>query len=176
MTPSCASDFSVGVFLDPRCKQGADSETNHRQWVGLSLKSSDVQRELWVWEKLPPKTGIEAVQIVCFDEWAHWSLSLQRNSAHGWHDETPMWTLTMLEGLHKLTANHSGDLKPDKQLKNVHIINEFSLCINVILAVFSKIQLSCYSITEKTCFFFPSICNYLPSSEWFNCRLYPSCP
>lgn len=48
-----------------------------------------------------------------------------------------MWTLTMLEGLHKLTANHSGDLKPDKQLKNVHIINEFSLCIDVILAVSS---------------------------------------
>lgn len=72
-----------------------------------------------------------------------------------------MWTLTMLEGLHKLTANHSGDLKPDKQLKNVHIINEFSLCIDVILAVFSpqhkilfsKIQLSCYSITEKHVFF-----------------------
>lgn len=151
MTPSCASGFSVGVFLDPHCKQGADSETNHRQRVGFSLKSSDVQRELWVWEKLPPKTGIEAVQIVCFDERAHWSLSLQRNFARGWHDETPMWTLTMLEGLHKLTANHSGDLKPDKQLKNVHIINEFSLCVNVILAVFSaqhkilfsKIQLSC---------------------------------
>lgn len=153
MTPSCASDFSVGVFLDPRCKQGADSETNHRQWVGLSLKSSDVQRELWVWENLPPKTGIEAVQILCFDEWAHWSLSLQRNSAHGWHDETPMWTLTMLEGLHKLTANHSGDLKPDKQLKNVHIMNFH--CASMWFSLYFQKSNCRVTALQKKCFFPP---------------------